>query len=289
MSITELAYVGLNSSDPKGWTEALRDVVGMQKVPGSSKGQDYYRLDNRSYRIFVSKAKDDSIDVIGWGVSSLAALDNLAEKITTYGITVKTADSKLLKKRGARAIRHFKDPEGYQVELVYSPPSSEVPFKPSRAISGFNTGEFGLGHVVLHGAKYKENVDFYTNVLGFRVSDYIVWADADATFMRCNRRHHSLALLNESLGQTSGSLNHIHVEVKSLADLGSAYDIVLDRKYPIIMSLGQHSNDLTTSFYFAAPGGVGIEVGWNGATVDDEDNWQVTTYDTTMIWGHRMD
>ena len=289
MTITELSYIGLLSSKKSGWSDVLCDVVGMQKISAARPGADYYRMDEREYRIFIEESDRDGLHVIGWGVDSMDALDSLSEKAAASGAAVSEASGDVLKLRGAYALRAFKDPEGFNVELAYAPPATTEPFTPARPITGFNTGELGLGHVVMHCARYKENVAFYRDVLGFRVSDYIVWADADATFLRCNRRHHSLALLNESLGMEGGAVNHIMVEMQSLADVGAAYDIVLDREYPIIMTLGQHSNDKAVSFYFVAPGGVGIEIGWNGVTVDSEADWQVAKYDSTKIWGHRMD
>ncbi len=289
MPVTELSYIGLLSSDRDGWASILSEIVGMQRIPDAQPRTDYYRMDERDYRIFVETSETDHLGVVGWGVNSMEALDALSERIAAAGVVVDEGAADLIAQRGARAIRCFTDPEGYKVELAYAPPATEAPFASGRPISGFKTGELGMGHVVLHCAKYRENVSFYHKVLGFRISDYIVWADADATFMRCNPRHHSLALLNESLGMESGALNHIMFEMKSLADVGRAYDLVLDRKYPIIMTLGQHSNDKATSFYFVAPGGVGIEIGWNGVTIDNESEWQVAKYDSTKLWGHRMD
>lgn len=288
MSVTELSYVGLNSTDPEGWATVLTEIVGLQKVNGAEAGSTRFRMDERSYRVFVDHADQDSLQVMGWSVESLESLDELSERIIAAGAAVHEADPQLVALRGARAIRTFKDASDFQIELSFGSPATAAPFVPGRPMSGFKTGALGLGHVVLHCKNYKENVDFYREALGFRISDYIVWADADAAFMRCNARHHSLAIINEALGMAAGSLNHIQFEVNSLKDVGSAYDIVLERELPVIMTLGQHTNDMMTSFYFVAPGGVGIEVGWDGRTVDDETAWQITKYDDTKIWGHHM-
>ena len=289
MSVTELAYIGISSTDTMEWSNVLHDIVGMQRVAEVRPSVDYYRMDERTCRIFVEKGKKDAVQVIGWGVNSEHELDILCNKISAAGISVSEASTELSHLRGTRALRSFTDPEGHNIELAFAPPACDIPFSPGRPISGFNTGDLGLGHIVLHCSRYEEVVEFYRDILGFKVSDYIVWADADATFLRCNPRHHSLALLNESLGMEGGAINHIMVEMKSLSDVGRAYDVVLDRQLPIIMTLGQHSNDKAVSFYFVAPGGIGIEVGWNGVTIEDEEGWQVSKYNSTKIWGHRMD
>ena len=288
MPVTELAYIGLCSADRIGWTSMLTEIVGLQKCAAPNPNIDYFRMDEREYRLFVEHSEKMGVQAIGWAVDSMATLEAFAERVSASGVRVTEGSKTAIEQRGARALRCFEDPEGYKVELVFAPPAVEAPFKPSRAIAGFSTGVLGLGHIVLHCAQYKETVEFYENVLDFRISDYIVWADADATFMRCNPRHHSLAIINEALGMRSGNVNHIMFEMNSLADVGRAYDIVLDRDIPVIMTLGQHSNDQATSFYFVAPDGVGIEIGWNGLTIDDENDWKVAKYDSTKLWGHRM-
>ena len=50
----------------------------------------------------------------------------------------------------------------------------------------------------------------------------------------------------------------------SLDDVGTALDIVNERRIPLAMSLGRHTNDLMTSFYVRTPSGFEIEYGTGG-------------------------
>ena len=54
-----------------------------------------------------------------------------------------------------------------------------------------------IGHVVLYVADLERSVDFYTRVLGFRVSDVYpdTMMDGGMVFMRCNADHHGVALV----------------------------------------------------------------------------------------------
>lgn len=106
-------------------------------------------------------------------------------------------------------------------------------------------------------------VRFYQDVLGFSVTDYIAWDQADAIFLHCNPRHHSLALINECYGMKGGDMNHFMLETRSLDDVGRAYDIVRSRKLPLVLALGQHSNDRMTSLYLL--GHVSRSFQWGGA------------------------
>ena len=54
-----------------------------------------------------------------------------------------------------------------------------------------------VGHVVLYVTDLERAVDFYTRVLGFRVSDVLsdTMMDGGMVFMRCNADHHGVALV----------------------------------------------------------------------------------------------
>jgi 3,4-dihydroxy-9,10-secoandrosta-1,3,5(10)-triene-9,17-dione 4,5-dioxygenase len=181
----------------------------------------------------------------------------------------------------------FVDPDGFPVEVRYGPTFDHRQFRPISVVSGFLTGEMGLGHIVLICKDYQKAVDFYTTALGFKVSDYIVWDGADATFLHCNGRHHSLALMNECFGQVGGQFNHFMVEVRDLDDTGRAYDLITRNGVPLTMDLGRHTNDGMTSFYLKTPSGFALEVG-NGGVVVDDDTWVVKTWRAPMRWGHEL-
>jgi catechol 2,3-dioxygenase-like lactoylglutathione lyase family enzyme len=131
-----------------------------------------------------------------------------------------------------------------------------------------------------------EAVDFYTRVMGLRVTDQFAWGPNAAVFMRANARHHSLAFIDLPLPGGPG-LNHFMIEARSLTDVGRAYDRSMNAKLNIVNSLGQHSNDPMLSFYTQSPSGFNVELGWNGLMVD-ENTWSVRTYaGRGEIWGHR--
>jgi catechol 2,3-dioxygenase-like lactoylglutathione lyase family enzyme len=73
-----------------------------------------------------------------------------------------------------------------------------------------------VGHVVLGTPHLAEAVDFYSNVLGYRISDQIM--KGFATFMRVESDHHNLMI---QPGPTS-YLNHYAVEVDDIDAVGLA-------------------------------------------------------------------
>ena len=81
-------------------------------------------------------------------------------------------------------------------------------------------------------------------------------------------------------------LNHFMLQVQSVDDVGSTYDLFQQTDVPITRSLGRHTNDLMVSFYMRSPSGFEVEYGW-GARVVDDATWQVQMHTMESIWGHR--
>lgn len=288
MSVTQLGYIGFDVAKSALWDDLLTDVLGLERRADQPDGAaSLYRIDDRHHRFALYPSKTDAIRYIGWEVASRQALEETAAKLTKLGTAVTEGTKAEAASRAVSGLIRFSGPDGLPLELYYGPLIDEVAFRPGAPISGFNAGALGLGHIVIAASNYPAAVEFYTAVLGFRLSDYIVWADADATFLHCNPRHHSLAVMNECFGMKGGDLAHFMLETKSLDDVGRAWDIVRDRNIPITMDLGRHTNDRMTSFYLRSPSGFSIEYGYGGILVDDED-WQIKRYHATKIWGHAI-
>jgi 2,3-dihydroxybiphenyl 1,2-dioxygenase len=166
--------------------------------------------------------------------------------------------------------------------LFHGPILDHERFVSPAGVSGFVTGALGLGHIVLGTPQPERSRAFYTEVLGFRVSDYWRPGDDDVVFLRCNPRHHSLALVPSS----QPALYHFMLEARTLDDVGDALDRHRDAHAGISMGLGKHTNDHMVSFYSRSPSGFDVEFGCGGRLVD-EDLWTVTQITKPSYWGHR--
>jgi hypothetical protein len=112
------------------------------------------------------------------------------------------------------------DPAGNRLEFFHGAAEGATPFTPGRAISGFRTGPLGLGHVVLTVQSLDAILPFYTDLLGFRLSDYTL-RPFKAYFFHLNSRHHSFAAIETG----ENGFHHLMVELDSLDDVGQAYDL----------------------------------------------------------------
>ena len=78
-----------------------------------------------------------------------------------------------------------------------------------------------LGHVVLMVTDMVRSVHFYTEFLGFRVSDVYPedMAPGGMVFMRCNTDHHGVALVGGALSAAQNrELHHLAFEVSTLGE-----------------------------------------------------------------------
>lgn len=172
------------------------------------------------------------------------------------------------------------DTSGNRVEFFHDQRVSEQPWTPGRSMSGFLTGEFGLGHLVVAVQGIEDALAFYTDRLGFRLSDRLGEA---LYFLGCNPRHHSIGLAN--IGGQPRTL-HVMLEVLELDDVGRAFDLCVDEGIRSSL-IGLHANDRMTSFYITTPSGFEVEYGWHGLLVDDS-TWTTGVIDRPSIWGHRQ-
>jgi catechol 2,3-dioxygenase-like lactoylglutathione lyase family enzyme len=84
-----------------------------------------------------------------------------------------------------------------------------------------------VGHVVLQVANVERSTEFYTNVLGFKVSDVYPedMMSGGMVFLRCATDHHCLALVGAGDGKNSNrELHHLAFEVPSLGEVLRARD-----------------------------------------------------------------
>lgn len=285
MRVTALAYVGVDSPNFKQWEDFGPTVLGMQVAEPGADGTQHLKVDDRHHRLSVHPGERDRLAYLGWEVATEddfeQSLDDLARaEVETTPLT----DEELLDRRADRVVQ-FVDQAGIRHELVLAQLLQHGSFHAPRRLSGFVTGEQGLGHAVIMVPDMDEAAKFYESVMGFALSD-ICSHPFPLRFLRCNRRHHSLAFASPPGTRTRG-LHHLMLQLNDLDDVGRAYDLCRERNVPISMTLGRHTNDQMVSFYLRTPSGFDIEYGWGAPGVDDT-TWVVASLDAASVWGHDM-
>jgi 2,3-dihydroxybiphenyl 1,2-dioxygenase len=280
MDIRGLGYIGIDARDVASWRQ-YAETLGAMVI--ADERDLRLRIDERPFRVVVAETDaTEGLAVAGWEVADEAALACAVDQLRAAGHTVQPASDDDARARHVRGLVRTTDPGGFDLELFHGPILDHVPFRSPAGVSRFVTEGLGLGHIVLGTPDVAQMVDFYTKVLGFRVSDYWRPGDQDIVFLRCNARHHSLALVPAD----APALYHFMFEAATLDDVGAALQRHHDTGTPISMDLGKHPNDEMVSFYSRSPSGFDVEFGFGGRLVDDS-TWIVGEITKPSLWGHR--
>jgi catechol 2,3-dioxygenase-like lactoylglutathione lyase family enzyme len=121
-----------------------------------------------------------------------------------------------------------------------------------------------IGHVVLNCRDLEASTRFYTEVLGFRVSDVYTpdIAPGGMVFMRFNHDHHGVALVG-SLPEESRAieLNHMAFEVATLDEVFRAREHLKKHEVPIDFE-GRRRAGAQIAVEFRDPDGHRLEIYW---------------------------
>lgn len=121
-----------------------------------------------------------------------------------------------------------------------------------------------LGHVVLAVRDLKRSAEFYTRVLGFRISD--VYPDTmipgGMVFMRCNADHHGVALVGQGKDDAKNTeLHHLAFEVATIDEVIRARDHL--RKHQVKIDFeGRRRAGAQVAVEFRDPDNHSLEIFW---------------------------
>jgi len=283
MGLDSLGYFGVRARNLDDWSSFGEKFLGLQLVDRSRKTLTF-RMDDRRQRIVVHEdaANDDHrAAFMGWEVSSAGALDAFAAGLEAANVKVTRAPRATAEERRVRDLITFDDPAGNRLEVFHGAEVTTDPFTPGRSISGFRTGPLGMGHVVLNVENIDALLPFYTDTLGFHLSDFTL-RPFKAYFLHVNPRHHSFAMVETG----KHSVHHLMMELYMLDDVGQAYDLAQGEQGRIATTLGRHSNDFMTSFYANTPSGFFVEYGWGGRSIEPSTWTPVEMSCGPSLWGH---
>lgn len=290
MAIKGLGYIGIGASDVPAWAAFAATVLGCEVSGGPGDGLRM-RIDERDWRIAVEPDASDDILYAGWEVSGASDLAAVAQRLEAVGVPVLHDDGSLARRRGVMGLASFTDPAGVPCELFWGATvRGHDPLISPAGVSGFVTGDQGMGHIVIATPELAAVSDFYRDVLGFRLSDHIDMPvgpgrTVPVEFLHCNPRHHSYAFAPPPPDHPR-KLLHFMLQAKSLDDVGFALDRCAVHGTELAMTLGRHGNDLMLSFYAYTPSGFEVEFGWGARTVDAD--WMPARHDRISNWGHKF-
>lgn len=291
MGIKALGYVVIETTRGDAWDDYLTGIVGAMRGADGPAGVALYRVDDRPFRFWIEAGSADRLVLAGYEVGDADELAALRGKVTAAGRHVVDGTVEEARARGVSAFFRTSDPSGNGLEFFHGDRRDTVKFVSPAGVSGFVTGDMGMGHVVFAAPAFDETHEFYegigfsdTDVARFRFSDDPVDPGMGFTFMHAdNGRHHSVAL--GEIPQPPSGCVHVMLEMKSQLDVGRCHDRMRQAKVPESATLGCHVNDRTFGFYMQTPAGFDLEIGCDPLVIDPA-TWVPTAHCRPSEWGH---
>jgi 2,3-dihydroxybiphenyl 1,2-dioxygenase len=302
-----LAYLGVESAKLDEWEVFATNVLGCE-VERTPAGLNL-RVDERESRITILRSDREALSYIGWEAKDELAFTSIRREFDNRNVSYRLGTAEENASRYCLGLLITEDPAGNNVEIAYGLRQRHDFVSPQGA--RFVTGSLGLGHVVLVAPNFDATHDFYTSVLGFRVSDYFrPLPDLPMEFLHCTARHHSIALADggssgpdeptpvdvftfsdtldaRAEGRAARGFLHFMLELETIDMVGLGLDRAQAAGCEITQSFGRHSNDKMLSFYMRTPSGFELEYGFGGVLIDD-DTWSTDLLGRPSIWGHKL-
>jgi catechol 2,3-dioxygenase-like lactoylglutathione lyase family enzyme len=190
----------------------------------------------------LHRASVNGIEHIAFAVATPQDVDAWAEFAVREGIELWQEPVRRPSSVGGGYALQLLDPERRCIEI-----SAEVSSVPPR--SEDQAVPRKLAHVVLNTVDLDAACAFYTEYLGFRVTD---WSEHQMVFLRLNGDHHSVAFNQEEWT----SINHMAYEVPGVDAFMRAIGRLKRAGIEALWGPGRHGPGNNTFAYFADPAGL---------------------------------
>lgn len=224
VQVVKLGYAGFDTPNLEAMLAYYTEVIGLTIVERGDDGAVYLRSSVDHHTITLYPAVENGLRHIGLQIGGDQSLKEAAEQLGEQGIQ---GESRTDAEPGVPELLQFADPEGHTLQLYSTM---------QQVGSGFP--EIGivpekLGHIALAVHSAKTMCDFYQNMLGFRVSD---WIEDFFVFMRCSPDHHSMNFLQSKYQK----MHHIAFQLQDWAHVQKACDHLAKHDIPLIWGPGRH-------------------------------------------------
>jgi catechol-2,3-dioxygenase len=254
-----LRSIALRTPEAKQAAEFYTDAWGLEQVE-SDNGVSWLRGTGEEHHILeVREAEGNAIGKIAFSVGSRREVDEAARRLTRAGIPL-VAEPGILDQAGQGYGVRFADLENRLIEI-----SAEVEAVAWKDASGRAPIPRKLAHIVLNTVDIDAAAEFYTTLLGMRISD---WSEHQMAFLRVNNDHHVIAFNQADWT----SLNHVAYELPSIDHFMRGIGRLKHHGISPMWGPGRHGPGDNTFSYFTDPAGLVCEYTSEVRQIE-EDSW----------------
>ncbi|MDZ7911963.1 MAG: VOC family protein [Rhodococcus sp. (in: high G+C Gram-positive bacteria)] len=249
------------------------EVWGLQVVEAGADRAWLRGTGDQHHAVQLTAAERNGLGRITFAVSTPREIDEAARRLEARGIAIVDGPGQVDAVGGGYGLQ-FVDLEGRIIELLAD----------TFAVAKISTTDavpVGVTHVVLNTIDIDAAVEFYSDVLGMRVSD---WSEHQMAFLRCNTDHHSIAF-NQAQWT---SVNHVAYEMSTVDNFMRGIGRVRHHGILPLWGPGKHGPGDNTFSYFGDPAGLVCEY-TSGIAQVDEDRWLCKVWrrvpELSDLWG----
>ena len=283
MGILRLSHVEVRVPDLELSTAYYTEVMGLIET-ASVDGAVYLKGwdEQQHHSLILRYAPTYGLELLGFKVQHAEDLDELSSAIEDAGIATKRYEKGELGPGSGATIR-FAGPSGHTTELVHEMeqignalPLQNPPPEP-QGLAGMHPPR--LDHAFLMCEDVDGVTQFYTDVLGFRLTEQIVADDGHqlATFLERTNTAHDIAFMTGP----DGGFHHMAYWVDDWTDLRRSADICAYHGVKIDAGPTRHGATRGWGLYFFDPAGNRNEV-YTGGYYADPDREPITWTEAEM-------
>ena len=224
-------------------TEYYTDIIGLRAIEQTATRAIFATAQGQE-AIVLEQAPESGLSALSFQLAPTVDLTALAKNLSAAGIRAQSASDLT---PGIRRALRIVDPKGTTIDLF-----SEYTFADrDRRLHGLMPRK--LGHVAFVTPELRRLVAFYTDQLGFRVSD---WRPETAYFLRCNSDHHAINFFADD----ASKLHHIAFELRDWSELHRACDFLAQNGRVLEWGPSRHIVGHNIACYHRDPDGSLVEL-----------------------------
>ncbi len=256
VSIKTSTHVAISVPNVEETAEFYDKIVGLE-ISERVDGAAFLRC-NRDHHCLAIYPGERALHHMGLEVASEEALEAAQHTLAERGFHPESRD---YSEPGHGSGLCYRDPDGNRVELYAGMQTLAQPLQPCEV------RPVRFGHITMMTADLPRCVTFYTEVLGFRVSDTV---GDSVIWMRWNQQHHGIAFLET--GQAK--VNHYAYDLADWGDVKKICDHLWRSDIPIIYGPSRHGPGHNIFLYIPDPAGNVVELTLEVDQIWDEERYQ---------------
>jgi catechol 2,3-dioxygenase len=239
-TVTGVRSIELGVRDLHQSAEFYTKVWALEEVSAAGDTMHFRATGGEHHVLTIRERPQASLLGVHFAVADRGAVDQLCAKAKGYGVAIADDPAPLDASAGGGYGFRFETPDGLPMTI-----SSDSAQHPDVVVDRSRPTK--ISHVVLNSARTDDQVPFFMDVLGFKLSDSTHMME----FLRCSADHHSIAIFRNN----GPSLNHVAYELPNIDGLMRGAGRLKRSGFDVEWGVGRHGPGSNVFSYFIEPNG----------------------------------